>query len=59
MNFWGCGEQWEQLGDKNIKKRTTKMYKVMAVPMLNYICENWSVNQADEWMIKWDETTFL
>jgi hypothetical protein len=36
-----------------------KFYKVMAIPTLMYICENWILNRTDRWKIEVTEVKFL
>jgi hypothetical protein len=50
---------------KNIEKKKTlqstqlKFYKMMAVPMLTYAIENWTINRSYKRKIESDEMKFL
>jgi hypothetical protein len=44
---------------KNFPKQQLKFYKIMAVPMLTYASENWTINRSDKKKIESAEMKFL
>lgn len=54
-----CGTIRRHLGQKTLRSTQLKFYKVMAVPMLRYGCENWATNRGDKRKIETAEMKFL
>jgi hypothetical protein len=44
---------------KNFAKQQLKFYKIMAVPVLTYARENWTINRSDKKKIESAEMKFL
>jgi hypothetical protein len=44
---------------KNFAKQQLKFYKIMAVPMLTYANENWTINRSDRKKVESVEMKFL
>jgi hypothetical protein len=60
----GQGQNFRLFNKTNSNKQTRKdtqpkFYKVMAVPVLLYGCENWALNRVDRRNIETAETKFL
>jgi hypothetical protein len=49
----------KNLETKNFAKQQLKCYKIMAVPMLTYARENWTINRSDKKKIESAEIKFL
>jgi hypothetical protein len=56
---YACGTIKRTLRNKTRKDTMLKYYKVMAVPMLMYGSENWTMNRADRRRIEAAEMKFL
>lgn len=54
-----CGTIRRALRQKTRQDTQLKFYKTMAVPMLTYGCENWTVNRSDRRKIEAAEMRFL
>jgi hypothetical protein len=54
-----CGTIKRTLINKTRKDTQLKFYKVMAVPVLLYGCENWALNRVDRRKIESTEMKFL
>lgn len=54
-----CGTIRRTLKNKTLRKTQLKFYKTMAVPMLTYACENWTLNRSDRRKIETAEMKFL
>jgi hypothetical protein len=54
-----CGTIKRTLINKTRKDTQLKFYKVMAVPVLLYGCENWTLNRVDRRNIETAEMKFL
>jgi hypothetical protein len=47
------------LRQKTLQSTQLKVYKIMAVPMLTYVSENWTINRSDKKKIESAEMKFL
>jgi hypothetical protein len=47
------------LFSKTLQSTQLKFYKIMAVPMLTYASENWTINRSDKKKIESAEMKFL
>lgn len=54
-----CGTIRRTLKNKTLRTTQLKFYKTMAVPMLTYACENWTLNRSDRRKIETAEMKFL
>ena len=54
-----CGTIRRTLKNKTLRKTQLKFYKTMAVPMLTYACENWTLNRSDRRKIETVEMKLL
>lgn len=54
-----CGTIRRTLKNKTLRTTQLKFYKTMAVPMLTYACENWTLNRSDKRKIETAEMKFL
>lgn len=54
-----CGTIRRTLKNKTLKSTQLKFYKTMAVPMLTYACENWTLNRSNKRRIEVAEMKFL
>jgi hypothetical protein len=50
---------YSQENQKTLQSTQLKFYKIMAVPMLTYASENWTINQSDKKKIESAEMKFL
>jgi hypothetical protein len=48
----------KKIGTKTLQNKA-KFYKIMAVPMLTYASENWTINRSDRKKVESVEMTFL
>jgi hypothetical protein len=54
-----CGTIRRTLRQKTLQSTQLKFYKIMAVPMLTYASENWTINRSDKKKIELAEMKFL
>jgi hypothetical protein len=51
-----CRTIWRTLRQKTMWIIQLKFYKIMAVPMLTYASENWTINRSDKMkIVSWNE----
>jgi hypothetical protein len=54
-----CGTIQRTLRQKTLQSTQLKYYKIMAVPMLTYASENWTINRSDKNKTESGEMKFL
>ena len=54
-----CGTIRRTLKNKTLQETQMKFYKTLAVPVITYGCENWSLNRTEKRKIESSEMKFL